>query len=755
MIKLNKLYVFLVCLVVLITAAYAQDVRLNISFSEKIYENVSYAENFYLEEKQKFVLIEGLINVSNPSSETVHDIYLTLVNTKTLDGNMKNQGGRNATQFGYIGNFTEYDVTIGNTTNNLTLRQDFDNDNINDSVWVNNTHIIINLTAAGIVPIRVTDYFGANSNLTVQAGKSIKTESEISAGGVFYGRLVVNGTYTGSEINNTLNASWVVKFRKSTNNVTIFIPELRSGQSALMNYTVFSQQGDGVLVQNPLDLNTEYLNAYSTKVLAGHEFVVRDTVTNRPAQAGLNYTILIINISMYLVSVPWNNTSYNFTFLNISNTGDYYNVFAYNKTGGDLRNVSDNLDTRENRTWYWVPNNGTLMLYETANITYTILAPYNVPTSNTYQFMKQDIFFLIYNVVSNLTLVDVTGAAELRFNLSKQIWNESNNLSNHNVTWRIDANVGVPINVTYNVSKVTLWVTYNLNPNNATPLSINYSPSALLNQTTSWSVSPSWYFEYTDGSSLSYPPPIIWMKPYYIIYNGFNQIVNQSVTQVGKDLYLKYIYVVNGYWLSVDKRIINTAENTYNITVEVLNVGNGFTPSGYVVQVYDFVPSGFLPSGFNPGFNANMTTNQPGYNGTAYQWVIPLGRTNNMGCEPGLYYNASFAPRNHCSGRDRWNTTYMVQGSGDYRVSDLYIVGLDPMRVDGAGTSPLIAIKEGLQNRSYEIIFALVVIVLLIVNVANLVMSQRIELKLEKVKHHERKYDDLKEEIERIKQKLK
>jgi hypothetical protein len=748
MIKLYKnLLLFLLLICALIASAFAQEAKLNISFTERVFENVSFAESFYLEEKQKFVFIDGKMNVSNPSNDPVYDIYISLVNTRTFDGNMQNEKGRYATQFGYIGGFKEYGL-IANTTNNVTLQDDFDFDNINDSVYVNNTHVLVNLTLLGLVPVRVTDGSGFNSNLTSLNGKSIRINSEIIIAGTLYGRLVINGTYTGSEANNTIPSSWNAKFKKITNNVTLFIPELRGHESTLINYTIYAQAGDGVMVQSPLDLNTEYLNSYSTKILAGHEFVVRDKVTNVPAQQGLNYTIFVLNITMALVPVPWNGTDFNFSYVNLSTSGDYNNVFAFNTTNGDYKNVTDNLNTRNNQTWYWVPNNGSLNLGDSVNITYIIKAPDSVPSSNTYKFMTQDIYFMIFNVVSNLTVTEVRSASQLQFNLSKQIWNESNDESNHNVTWRVDAAVSVPINTTYNVSKVTLWVSKNLNPGNGTGLTMNYTLTSLLNQSTSWTTdtSTSWYFDYTDGSSANFPPPIIWMKPYYIIFNGYNQIVNQSITNVGKDLYLKYIYVVNGYWLSVDKKIINVGQDIYNITIQVLNIGNGYTPAGYVVQVYDFIPSGFTPSGFNPGWNANMTTNQPNYNGTAYQWVVSGSRTP---------MNASFAPKGHVSGMDKWNATYSVQGIGDYKVTDLYIVGLDPMRVDGAGASPLIAIVEGLQNSSYEVIFALVVLVLLVINVANLVMSQRIETKLEKVKHQERHYDDLKEEIEKLKEKLK
>lgn len=755
--KFSKIYLYTIFILLFSMCAFAQEVRINISLAEQVYENVTFAEDFYMDEVQKFVLVDGKMNISNPSGDTVYDIFIDIVNTHTFDSNMGNEAGRNASQIGYIGTNLSYGL-VSNITNNVTFvgdNADLDNDgNNNDYFYVNNTHILFNLSTAGFGSLKITDSDGNDANLTVQGGKSISLSEILMINGTAYCRFSVIGTFTGIEANNTLPASWDVQVKKLTNKLTIFIPELRANEWAIMNYTVYAKEGQGVLVQNPLNLETNYLNAYNTKILAGHEFVIQDTVTNEPPQLGLFYDIELINITMSLVPVSWNTSSFNFTFVNISKTGDYGNVFACNKSGVDCgKNVTANLATRSNVEWYWIPNNGTLASLESKNITYTIRAPDSVPTSQTYQFMTQDIYFKIFNVVSNLTVKQVRSAAELQYNLSKQIWNESSNESDHNVTWRVDAAISVPINITYNVSKVTLWVTYNLNPNNKTNLALNYSwsdISGLLNQTTNWATNTNtaWYFEYTDGSSNENRTPIIWMKPYYIVYNGYNQIINQSVTQVGKDLYMKYIYVVNGYWLAVDKQIINVDEDTYNITILVENIGNGYTPSGYVVQVYDFIPAEFSPSAWSKVPQNNMTTNAPEYNGTAYQWMISgISRVASL--------NASFAPRGDAAGMDKWNVTYQVVGNGDYRVSELYIVGLDPMRVDGAGASPLIAIKEGLSNRSYEFVFALIVIMLLAINVANLVMSQRIEVKLEKVRHQSKHYDSLKDEIDNLKKKLK
>lgn len=768
----------LLIMMFLVTFVSAQDTRVNITISETVYENITFAEDFYLEEAQKFVLVDGKINISNPSNESVYDIYVDITNTRTFDRNMENEAGRNASQIGFIGQYKEYGL-VGNTINNVTLLDDLNDDGTNDTIYVNNTHIIINITNLGIDSIRFKDESDNPTNLTAPTGlatKEIVAHDYVMIGGKYYGRVSLNGTLNSSHNDDEIPATFTMQVKRLTNTLRIFVPELGKKQSTLMNYTVFADGGQGVLIQSPLDLDTEYLNEYSTKILAGHDFKVRDTLTNKPPQAGLNLNITLINITMNLEPVSWNGSVFNFSFVNLTEDGDYVNVFACNATGGDCNtNVTDNFATRTPYQWIWIPNSGTLNPNQEVNITYDVRAPDSVPTSNSYHFLTQDIYFYIDHVVSNLTVTDVKAKAALQYNLSKQIWNESSDLRDNNVTWRIDSEISTPINITYNVTNITLWVTHNMNPNNKTALNTSYNWSSsiingLLNQSSATFISTqadSWYFDYTDGSSASAPPPIIWMKPEYHIYNGYNQILNKSVTQVGKDLYMKYIYVVNGYWLTVDKKIVNYDEDKYNITINVENIGNGFTPDGFVVQVYDFIPSEFnltenamsdysYPAGTL--FSTPLSTsNSAEYNGTAYKWAISGSRTNDVGGN-GIFYNASFAPRgmtiNGVPDLDKWNFSYQVVGKGDYKVTDLYIVGLDPIKVDGAGASPLIAIKEGLKSSSYELLFALIVVVLLVVNVANLMMSQRIELKLEKVKHQSKKYDDLKDEIDQLKSKL-
>ncbi len=53
--------------------------------------------------------------------------------------------------------------------------------------------------------------------------------------------------------------------------------------------------------------------------------------------------------------------------------------------------------------------------------------------------------------------------------------------------------------------------------------------------------------------------------------------------------------------------------------------------------------------------------------------------------------NSSLGPK---SGPDKtspanysWSVQYIVNGTGNYKASELYVIGLDPLKVDGANTS--------------------------------------------------------------------
>ena len=573
-------------------ASAAQPNRLNITMAETVDQNVTYAENFDLEEETTYCLIRGVVNVTNPNNATVSDINLTFSNTIEMDGNFSYMAGRQNSQI-----------------------------------------------------------MGA------------------SPGDIY----------------------------------VVHINELRAQDYSTFNYTVNCTQ-----VKPPLNIDTNYSNLETnirTKVLAGHDWTLLQNASN---QLAINEPINDLNVTINTQPVQWNDTEDNFTLSWLYPEGDYANVHG---------------NGTSNQTWWWSPNGGTLNTGDWEYVRYNVTAPTNVPTSATYLSLIEDLEYRVEFLSSNLSLDKVMGKADADFSFNKRIVEPATEVNDTNVTWEVDGNFTAPLNISYNLSKVSVWVTSTLDPTNRTTpfgrLDINYTPGQEVNQTSPWVLPGGWRFNYTDASdNITSRPPVVWMKPYFTIMNSYGQIVNSSVTRDGEDYYLKYIYVVNGYWLQIDKNITSIGEDQYKIDTLVQNVGNAPTPEGLVVTVYDFVPAEFSPWNWTKAYDSNKTVLGAGFNGTAYRWSIPPRGT----------FNASLnEPPNANS---TWDVSYTVNGTGEYKVSELYVVGLDPRKVEGAGTHEGITVSGAFTSRSAEVFYVAVVFFLIVINVVNFVMTRRISKKL-------------------------
>lgn len=576
--------------------------HINVTISEVVYQETSFAENFTATEWQKTCYSEGIINVSNPNNETVFDIYISFTNTA-----------------------------------------------------------------------------GLSTNFTWDASTKFGNQTSGAPGGI----------------------------------IVVHIPELRQGNYSTFTYNI------SCMGKNPqVDINTTYTNldhGHSNKVLAGKNWSVTQKIGNANT-AGLNITN--INITIVAQNVTWNTSLFSFSLESLDATGDFANVG----------------NTASSVWWWWAPNGGELGPSDNVNISYTVKSPDSVPFTATYQALSENLQYQVNYLLSNLTIVDINASAEIDFDFDKQIVQPADNTESHNVTWQIDPYIRVPVNITYDLSLVTLWVTQDMNPTNDTGpttwgrLETNYTPGSEINITTPWS-GAGWLFNYTDGANSSYPPPIVWMDPQWLISHRYSQIVNFTQTRSGNDLYLKYIYVVHGYWLEIDKNITNIGEDLYQVDIYVQNIGNGWTPQYTYVTVYDFIPDDYASWDHSiacPGTQCTTQAISSGdYQGTAYRYNIPWKGT----------MNSSLGPKN---GPDAttwqnysWNVSYKVNGSGPYRVTELYVVGLDPLKVDGAFVSPIISIISGIQTYTNEIIYIAVILFLIIVNITNLVMTNRIHSKLQ------------------------
>jgi len=589
--------------------------HINVSMTESVYQNVTYARDFYGVSNQTYCFINGTLFVHNPGTETVYDIYLNLVNTNRM-----------------ISNFTYF----------------------NDG----------------------TGRYGYQKNGTP-------------------------GTP-----------------------IIIHIPELRSGNHSTFRYNVTCNN-----TNPPINISTTYINTdhgNNLKVLSGQNWTINQTINNMHY---LQQPVQNLNITIQAMDVQWNLSTFSFALLYLYNLNDSANVVG---------------NGTSNTTWYWTPLGGTVDYNQSAWITYIARAPYSVPFTASYMAITETLTYQTGFLMSNLSLTQINGSAKINFSFEKRISQPSDNLLNHNVTYEIRPYVIASDNITFDLNTVTLWVTADMDPSNRSTsfgyLNKTYtgSPIQRINITEGWNPAGNyWYFNFTDGSNSSYPPPIVWMKPEWLISNANGQIVNYTATKSGLDLYMKYIYVINGYWLEIKKNITNTGEGQYDINITVENIGNGWTPEYEYVTVYDFVPNQFTAYDivYDPSINGcwgtswctNLSVGSPGseFYGTSYRWNIYWKAGMNSSLGP------KFGPDATGAENYSWSASYKVNGTGAYQVTQLYVVGLDPLKVDGASASPVISVITGLESKTREIMYIAIVAFLIVVNVTNLIITNRINKKLE------------------------
>ncbi len=538
--------------------------------------------------------------------------------------------------------------------------------------------------------------------------------------------VIVEFTNTANMLTNFSNTDGRTGTQTSAtaDNYTIEIPELMPG-----NYSTWSYNVSCLTVAPPVSIDTMYAGLNSgldRKVLAGENWTVTQNVTNA---LSILKNISQLKIEIYSNSIFANasngSTLRNFTLVQLVN--------PFRGSTNDADNVTGN--ATNDRNWNWTPGGGTLNTTQEYNISFIVKAPDMTPESGIYLALTERLSYVVEYASSNLTITMIRAKGPGLFRESKKIIQPADdNPNSTNVTWQVDAMFNTSYNISYNLDAVSLWITESLNPGNSTTrfgeLNKTYNPDTVINITDQWYTDPSgtfntsWKFNFTDGSDDNSPPPIVWMRPYFELINSYNQILNSSFTQSGNDYYMKYVYVVNGYWLQVDKNVSNIGEDQYLINITVENIGNAWTPSGLDVTVYDFIPAEFNWSlaTFTQQPNRNESVFSGTFNGTAFRWVIPRK----------VPFNASLGPKTETPINRIWTTEYRVNGTGDYRVSELYIVGLDPRKVDGAGSHEGITVISGFISGTKEMVYLIGLIALIGLNVLNFIMTRRINRRLDK-----------------------
>jgi len=495
------------------------------------------------------------------------------------------------------------------------------------------------------------------------------------------------------------NATWISNDTTSQT-IVLHIPELNSGENSSFIYYINKS-----IISPPINFTTKFSHA---KILAGENITLVDTIQNNFDNFTFQPNTCINNINITQKTIP-----YNFS-------GDILNWHFSNSstTGLDSSNVTYSTD---NQTLYWNSLGGScLNKSQFTNISYVVSSPFGIPKSQHYKFMNTSIHYKLNNTISHLRMVDIYANSEAKLSIQKKIIAPSDSfLYGSNVTWRVNGYFNTNSNITYNLTSVTLWVSQrNVNGSYTDPNTIDndtisnatlflpLSPFSFVNSTSPW-VSSDWLFNYSD-----IPSPIVWGEANFTIANDGTQLVNRSITQDGTQIYIKELYLIQGYWLEINKNITSLDNDSYNIKIDVKNKGNQVTPSGTVVTIYDFVPTNFnVTSNFtfssSPWYDTTTSNNSVlgNYSGMLYQWGLIANNSKNTSFDAGPTKNIN----------NSWSVEYNVSGLGDYSLVDVFITGLDPQQVDGAGSTKAVVVSEVIDKmKSTEGVFAVIASILLL-----------------------------------------
>ncbi len=192
--------------------------------------------------------------------------------------------------------------------------------------------------------------------------------------------------------------------------------------------------------------------------------------------------------------------------------------------------------------------------------------------------------------------------------------------------------------------------------------------------------------------------PAGFIKPSLRISDSGGQITRTYTSENGNSItLLKQIYVLNGYLIEVTKTVTEQSGNPghFDVSILVQNTGTRRSPDVYV---YDIVPSAWYSAGTSP---ANMVPAATGSGavtnpiaGQAYWWNVGQ-----------LDASASTT------------ITYEMIGPSDYRLSDVFVIGIDPAQSTGLQTMPGLENAAVLATANFEMLAALGAAGLLLVGV--------------------------------------
>ncbi len=483
--------------------------------------------------------------------------------------------------------------------------------------------------------------------------------------------------------------------------VFVHIPILRVGEKVSLFYDVDdSKYGVPVLVDESYNVSK-----VPAKKTVSWKVYLNLSANSSAIPSGAN---LYVNLTKYLSNDTANFGSDNWTVLGpianaleLSSHGVSFTVWNGPYTSGNSDALNVTSSTGANLT------TGPL------NITFDVSGKSNVEArSSLEKFGFAVVYFKIDKNYSGAGIVDVYATGPARIQVTKEgpnsamEWNESVNITN------------TAQGVTYVIRNVTLWAVPVVTggfPDLTSVISGSYqtfSPGVTVAPGGNWT-SAKYSFTYDNI-------PVIWANMSFELVQGATgyQILEETVNEYNDTYGSSYIVVekiivIGSYLIKATKYVKPAGGNLYDIYLVVENIGGERSP---VVWVYDLVPQNFsVVNKMNVTQASMLRTNNSG--NANFWWTV--NQTN-----PGLGYKEGYAwelnpIEPNADGDGNYSDTaeisanqsvviyYQVQGSGDYRLTEAFIVGVDPILSMNMQSSPRITIVTGSAARNYESLFAL------------------------------------------------
>ncbi|NHW88173.1 MAG: hypothetical protein HA490_00660 [Archaeoglobales archaeon] len=525
-------------------------------------------------------------------------------------------------------------------------------------------------------------------------------------------------------------------FNTSGANCFVHIPLLNTSGSVSIFYDV-NDSAMGIDNGAPFDISEKYV---PSKIPAGGNYTwtvyfnvsLNNTWWTKTALGSLSGNNVTLNITKYLSNSSSHYGSPNWTYLNLSSCStdkgscNIFNSPYSDATDTDAFNVTNIV---LNTTNPYV----NITFNVTGNYTNSSAAPYYIAPFGFAVFE----FNLSYVNISGSYVVDVFAMGNASINVTK----DGPYYDSGYTWWRGNVTItNKASGLSYVVTNVTMWAT------NQSSFSDYVSETFKCNQSESpstgnviceynssnsnlpWelnSTSPSVTLPgSSDWMNFSYDKvPIIWANATFKLIKdsnkgwGTNNTTSNdyNVTYGSNFIVIEKIYIIGTYLVKVTKHVLynssaSSPENgsVFDIYLVVENIGGNMSP---YVYVYDLIPTNFSEFNWNntwtdTGKDGNWVNNSSMLAGNGSQDLSGIYRKGYwwrlMPLNGGADGNGSYEDWGEIADNKTVVIFYQLNGTGDFRVLDVFIVGIDPMYSLNEQTSPKITLVSGAKATNYE-----------------------------------------------------